>query len=241
MNGQIILSCYLTQREDAQSKSDPRPARWPTNCDATVHDWIGSIRQQNLDGFIFHDQLSEGFIAKWENADDHILFLGPVEWQTPWTAVEERVRIYRDFLFENRDFNWVLTTDLSDVEFFKNPFELMTDPKQLYIGSETNIIGCTKIMCNWMQRTYGEITNRDKPILNPGICGGHRKVLLPFLDEWLAEMGRALEPVPTPPHDIVAFNRVLYRGKFPYTTGWPLHTTFQKYETADYGAAIRHK
>jgi len=56
---------------------------------------------------------------------------------------------------------------------------------------------------------------------------------------WLSEMYVA--GVPKPPHDIVAFNRVMYRENIPCLTGKPVHTVFRWYEGPESGCCIRHK
>ena len=230
INGNIALTCYLTNRIDPQ-----RHVRWKTDDDAAVATWIRSLTRCGLRGVIFHDNLSEGFCERW--ASDNVAFQ-QVQWRTLWSAAEERVRIYRDWLRDN-PCEWVLTTDLSDVEFYQNPFPLINDPAVLYIGSEPALIGRT-ILKKWMLRAYGEVLFGDRPVLNPGIVGGHGKTLLAFLNQWLDEMERAIQPTP-PPHDIVAFNRLVYRENIPFVTGHPLHTVFRLNESSDKGAAIRHK
>jgi hypothetical protein len=234
----IILSVYLTQRDDPQSKWDPRPARWKPDSDSVVRGWIQSVRRLNLDGFIFHDGLSEEFIDRWEGESDRVVFIGPVEWKTNWSSLEERVVIYRDFLLEHRrSFDFVLTTDLFDVEFLADPFKVMTDPTQIYVGSEPHLIGHS-IVGDWMRAAYGQVYFADRPTLNCGIVGGQADRLLLFLERWLEEMNQTVKPAPLP-IDMTAFNRLIYREKIPYVTGQPLHTNFKKYENA--GAAIRHK
>ena len=66
------------------------------------------------------------------------------------------------------------------------------------------------------------------------------EVLIAFFRRWLEEMAAAIQPTP-PPHDIVAFNRLIYRENIPFVTGHPLHTKFQAEEPASSGAAIKHK
>jgi hypothetical protein len=188
-----------------------------------------------MKGIIFHDGLSVDFCEDWGGAVQFKM----VSWQTPWTAAEERVRIYRDWL-QGNSYDKVLTTDLPDVQFFTNPFPLMDNPDMLYIGSEPKLIGNSKWLMRRMLETYGEVTDTDKPILNPGIVGGSRERMLTFLDQWLDEMGRVIKPT-SPPHDICAFNRVIYREHIPFVTGYPLHTVFRSNQSADCGAAIRHK
>lgn len=233
----ICLTVYLTGRDDPQHYNAPRPPRWAPDCDETVRIWIESLTRCGLKGIIFHDELSDEFIQRWTSTQVHFV---RVTWSTPWTAAEERVQIYHDWLCMMRHYDWVCTTDLSDVEFHRSPFDVMWDPGVVYIGSETNTIGEVTLMQDWMRRTYGHVTNGDRIILNPGIVAGQSQRLLDFLGRWIAEMQRAITPTP-PPHDIVAFNRLLYRERIPYITGHPLHTTFRQNEGPESGAAIRHK
>lgn len=236
----IILTCYLTQRDDPQAKWDPRPQRWAPDRDEIVKEWIESIRRLNLDGYIFHDGLSEEFIDKWEDDSDRVIFIGPVQWTTEWGPDEERFAIYRNFLAEHhKSFDYALLTDVSDVQFHADPFMVITDPINLYIGSEPHLIGHS-IVGDWMKAAYGKVDFADRPTLNPGIVGGHVETLLSFLNRWLKEMTKAVKPAPLP-IDIAAFNRLIYREKIPYITGQPLHTRFKKCEGPESGAAIRHK
>ncbi len=236
----VILTCYLTQRDDPQSVWDPRPKRWATDSDDKVKDWIQSIRRLNLDGIIFHDGLSKEFIERWEGASDRVNFIGPLQWTTEWGPDEERFMIYRNFMaLHHRSLDIVLTTDISDVILLSNPFEVMTDPTKIYIGSEPHLIGHS-IVGDWMKAAFGKAYYADRPTLNPGIIGGQVDTLLAFLDCLLAEMDQAVKPAPLP-IDIAAFNRLIYREKIPYVTGHPLHTRFKRYEGAESGAAIRHK
>jgi len=226
------MTVYLTQRPDPQR----RGKMWAPDDDVVVRTWIRSLQYCGLMGIIFHDGLSPDFTAKWDSED---VMFWPITWKTPWTAAEERVQIYLDWL---HDFpcDWVCTTDLADVEFYRDPFEVIHDPNMLYIGSETETIGEVVILQQWMTRTYGEITDKNRVILNPGIVGGSYYRIVDFLRRWLAEMGRAIEPT-QPPHDIVAFNRLIYREQIPFVTGPQLHTIFRAHEGPESGAAIRHK
>lgn len=227
----IVLTCYLTQRPDPQ-----RNELWPDNRDATVKFWIESLRRCDLTAVIFHDGLSPAFIDKW--SDEHVCF-ELVAWTGPgWSVLEERFRIYRDWLQDN-ECDWCLTTDLSDVEFYRDPFELMTDQNVLYIGSEQNRIGGTCI-AEWMRRAYGGVAYPDRQILNPGILGGSRARLIYFCNRVLGDLRGVLRRT-HPPVDVAVVNRIIYRERLAFVTGYPLHTYFRGNEGPSSGAAIRHK
>ena len=225
-----VLSCYLTQRPDPQ-----RGITWAKDDDAIVHDWIQSVKRVGLRGVILHDTLSESFCERW--AGDGVSF-EEITWHTPWTAAEERVYAYREWIADNKP-DWVMTTDISDVEFYRDPFLIMTDPNLLYIGIEQGIIANTCV-AKWMMDAYGEVTTPLSPILNPGICGGSYATMYSFLSLWYCELWKAKQPTP-PPHDICGFNRVIYREKLPFGPSFPLHTRFRANEGPDSGCAIKHK
>jgi len=230
MSNDIVLSCYLIGKDDPQ-----RRLRWPADNDATVATWIRSLHSVGLRGVIFHDGLSPEFCHKW---DGFRVEFRMIEWVTPWTAAEERVAIYRAAIASEPDWDRILMTDLSDVEFHFDPFPLMADRSKLYVGSEVELLGAT-ILRLWSKAAYGEIKFPDRPVLNCGIVGGHRAPIMHLLNVWMAEM--ALAGVPPPPHDIVAFNRVMYGLALPYFTGGPLHTAFRKNQGPESGCCIRHK
>ncbi len=234
----ICLSSYLIKKPDPQAPEvRGRPKFWPTDSDKIVKNWIESLRRLNLRGVIFYDDLSTDFIAKW--ADDNIQFQY-VEWDNAvWKANEERFNIYHKWLTEHTDIDIAMTTDLSDVEFFKNPFELMLDYQKLYIGIETWTASIKNCVGRRMLNNFGEITNTDKMILNPGILGGNRVLLIEFLDKLIKEM--KLGKLGSPGLNLVAFNRIIYRENLPFIAGPPLHTKFKAYESIDSGCYIRHK
>src|SRR5512139_1315653 len=119
----IVLTVYLTRRIDPQ-----RQIQWRADCDDVVQTWIGSVLRFGLQGIIFHDGLSPAFVERWSS--QYVRFM-PVTWQTPWTAAEERVRVYLDWLAVFHS-DWVLTTDLADVEFYRDPFEVVSHPAFVY-------------------------------------------------------------------------------------------------------------
>jgi hypothetical protein len=230
MNINVVLTVYLTQRQDPQRK-----ITWPPNCDDTVRTWIRSVERCHLTGIIFHDSLSSEFVEKWES--EAVMFW-PIRWATAWTAAEERAHIYRDWLLTN-ECDWVCATDL-DAEVYRDPFEIINDPAVLYIGSENETIGEVMLFQQWMKAAYGKVSFANRMILNPGIIGGCRERVTNFMVRWLEEMDAAIQPTP-PPHDITAFNRLIYRERIPFATGHPLHTRFRANEGPESGAAIRHK
>lgn len=226
----VVLTTYMTQRPDGQ-----RGTTWPANDDRIVRDWIVSLHKLGLRGVILHDGLSDLFQDDW--AAKGVEFLR-VKWATPYTPTEERFTAYADWLREN-DCDRVLMTDLSDVEFFSNPFDLMTSPEAVYCGSEPGTIGENSFVRRQMLDCYGWVTTPERQVVNPGIIGGYRQRMAELLDDLNTEI---FNGGGNPNRDLADFNRIMYR--YPdaqIITGYPLHTEFKKYQGPSSGAAIRHK
>ena len=137
------------------------------------------------------------------------------------------------------DDDWVLMTDISDVEFFKDPYEYMNDPDAIYIGSNDTWREKPK----FHKKLYDVISKSiadewmDNPVINPGILGGKAKTLRKFVSHFaeLLNHTRAYNS------NMVMANRLAYFYDYKIITGYPLHTKFKKHESADSGAYIRHK
>jgi len=225
----VVLSSYLIKKPDPQ-----RNVFWKPNDSDVVKTWIGSVEKFGLNAVIFHDELSSEFCEDWAGA----VRFKQVMWSAPWSATEERFQIYMDWIIQN-ECDLVLTTDISDVEFYLDPFPLMDDPDKIYIGVETWKASTNNCVGRWMKAAFGEVTDTDKMILNPGILGGHRETLIGFLGRLIDEM--RLGRPGSVGLDLVAFNRLIYRDHVPFVAGPPLHTKFMSYESPPCGAAIRHK
>ena len=228
-----VLSCYFTRLPHLQYE-----VQWSKNDFLLMRPWAESVRALGLSAVLFYDELSPAFIRQY--AAYPIQFVKH-NWETPWNATEERFVAYRDWLCRCKDVEYVVTTDFCDVEFYQNPFGVITRPDVLYVGSDPETIGqsvCDTVQ-RWMLNAFGEVTNADKIILNPGILGGYSPFLVSFLAQFIMEMKKGVPGVVG--LDLAAFNRLLYREHIPFCTSFPLHTVLRKNEALSCGCAIRHK
>lgn len=225
-----VLTSYLTERVDTQ-----RDKMWPADDDATVRTFLGSASRLGLRCVVFHDHLSEEFTRRWSLPGVEFV---KMEWRSPWTCYEERHILYWEWLERNVGCEKVLIADLSDVEFYRDPFAVMRDAGLLYIETEPWLIGKTCVG-EAMRQCYGKVSFADNRILNPGLWGGERVLVVDVLTRLVAEFCRATAPGAH--RELSAFNRVIYRGRVPFSSGHPFHTQFKKYEGPESGAAVRHK
>ncbi len=154
----------------------------------------------------------------------------------------ERHFLVRDFL-RTIDDRCVFVTDAADVAFKRDPFELVEaagGARRLFIGREPRRILLCKCVRREMLRQFGAVWFPWRPVLNPGILGGRREVVLEALEcitRLIEAQGDRLEC-----SDMCLVNRAIHAAFAPdeLVTGPPLHSRFKGWEFAT-SAAILHK
>lgn len=228
----LLISCYFTSRRDPQ-----RGELWKPDDFSVMREWYWTARQYlDSDMVLLHDGLSPAFL-------DSLLcttyFCNAKNMDK--SLNDARFYYWRNHI-ANSDCDRALITDISDVEFYKNPFKLMEqgDESTLYIGS--NDVWSekpkfhNKLLQVMSQEQADAIMNR--PLINPGIIGGSKTVVMRFLLEMCRELTycNASENMNMP-----IANKIIYYGDYKISTGHPLHTRFKKYEGRNSGAYVRHK
>lgn len=144
---------------------------------------------------------------------------------------------YRDWLRNHPEAEWVWCVDGTDVEMLNDPFGRMRRDA-LYCGAEERTIndpqagswmrrGATPEVCDWLDG------HPDEQILNMGILGGHRGVLLPAVEALADRVGES-------DWELGAWQQIA-RARYAdrITTGPTVHTRFQADERT--GAWWKHK
>ena len=170
-----------------------------------------------------------------------------------------------------RQLSNVFMTDVSDVTFLKNPFDLIVDDT-LFVGCEQSSNG-TIYKCRdsqWARNCYSwtmagiapgayvsipmlsEISRTrppekcfpywDEDFLNCGIVGGSYDTVMKFLTLYEKIYGSLSKWPEDLPNDMIITTLVAHTHfKNKIKTGLPLHTIFKKYENDHPEAYIVHK
>jgi hypothetical protein len=145
-------------------------------------------------------------------------------------------------------FEYILITDLSDVQIWKDPFpfligyDRLMGENQIYIGSEIN--GGWNWQVNYWRNCWGEWIPekyRNEMFYNPGIVGGHWSIMLNFLSEISFHLKNAKRKNATMSCDMQASWKALDQFRGRIFTGYPLHSRYKVYENSTCGAFIKHK
>jgi hypothetical protein len=219
------------------SSTDPqRHIFWDCNDANAVNKWYHSAVAVGVERLIvFTDDCTPEFALQYPKA----LFVKVPPPDDGLSLNDYRFLLYLSFLKRTREVQKVLMTDLFDVEFFKNPFDAITQHDTLYIGSTVPLKEKLMQRMRLGQVLGFECVDKllEKPLLIPGIVGGYAKVIERFLTELCKELCENAEFNVNMP----CTNKVAWLGKYKVVTGAPLHTQFKKYETAESGCYVRHK
>jgi len=225
----VILTTYLTSREDPQSGRRVAPDRWDL-----VAPWAEGISRCGLRGVILHDSLSSAFIARLQSLGIECVECEPVPATTHTN--NWRYRLAAEWL-GSQPVSSAFITDLFDVAVKADPFSMLRTDFDLWIGVEPWRIDDTTPAGQWMLSRLngmfggpGDLLGQQ--ILNAGIIGGFRAPLLALWWEiWSLVSHRGPNPVVA--SDMAALNALVYRRlelHRVWRAGAPLHSEFKSYQ-----------
>lgn len=151
------------------------------------------------------------------------------------------------YLRDHPDVEYAVICDGTDVEFLADPFPHL-ERGTIVVGDEHQVVGCQWMRDNHDHPRLHEFIDEhaDEPLLNAGVVAGHRRDLLPFLREIIAQWqdmetdrfhGKAGEQV----GDMGVFNYVAHTWERARIVHGPRWTSPFKTETRPEHSLIRHK
>lgn len=145
---------------------------------------------------------------------------------------------YRDYLNIHPEIDNVFMVDATDVEVKVNPFDYI-DPKSIYCGDEESDLKNIWLKKHHYSDKTKELFDMDYKLLNAGIVGGSRKIVLSFLDimrDYISKGNCGMT-------DMAIFNLTL-RKYFNYALvhGRRVNTAFKAFDKVNRsGSWFKHK
>jgi len=226
-----IVSCLFTTCIDPL-----RGIKW--NFDSRIMDnWYNSgveicKSHNDIKLIVFHDGLDNNFLSKYDL--EYITFV-----QVP-NCGEYSPHDYRWFIYENfaqnNEFDKVFFTDISDIVIKSNPFQSL-DPNTLYMGNEQHHTWNNSWALprnEYYKSKLEDFTqvfesNNSGPFLNAGILGGHRDIVIKFLQHIIDYLSITLDK-PYHTTDMIIFNYVIHKHFNTIKHGEPVNSIFHKNE-----------
>lgn len=195
-----------------------------------IEKFYNSIKKNNLNCIIFHNELSDQFVNKYSN--EKIKFQHQII-SNRKSYNDERFFCYLQYLkIHEKEIDKVICTDCFDVQIHKNPFHLIDKKFDICVG-EDNEKGK-----KWIEEkmTKCNLKIKIKKPYNAGIIGGYRIKLVNFFEEMTRMMSNCPEEINS---NMAVLNYMLNSKKWKILSGFPLHNKFRSFNNQ--GAHIQHK
>ena len=212
----VVLSNYFTSKPDPQ-----RGIAWNSNDLKIIEDWYLSVVKLKLNAVIFHDHCSDYFIRQLTTDRISFAYYEPKE-----DLMNARFRCFYNHILESQ-YSKVFCTDISDVIVMKDPFPLINNDS-LVCGSEEKRIGEGAFMRESQRRIFNKVSYNDKILLNCGIIGGYKDIILGLLRKMVIAFNKTGNK---PNSDMAIFNHVVYENGMKIITGSEVHSIFGAEET----------
>jgi len=196
-----VLTSYFTKKKHPNSPNDSHVVG--RGEDGFVHnnefsyieDWYNSVSELGINGYIFHDGLTEEFCSSHES--EKIKFI-KVE-DSDWSNLDYRWVCYRDFL-KNNKFESVFLTDCSDVKVVKNPELVISEFPEVDLFVCKDTLRLSQFPYMSFHREFGlddamwfMLNQNNIDLINMGVIGGSSDNINLFLDSYVSfrsEIGR---------------------------------------------------
>lgn len=195
----VIFTVYCNLKKDPQRNQFVEQNNYNY-----ISPWYRTMKEKDLHGIIFCDNVSDDFIKKHQTPKIRFLKIKLGK----YSINDERFFIYYNFLISNPQLNYkyILMTDVSDVEININPFTLMqSNPDNIYVGmnfhADKGVDANTRSPAwydrrEWKIKPFNDILQKSNydssggfkrddhyQIWSAGILGGEKETMLHLLSE----------------------------------------------------------
>ena len=239
----VIFTSYFTSSIDPQ-----RARKRKANQFQYMKRWYASVNSLGLRAIVFHDDLESRFVEKVsnQNIEFHRVLL------SERSTNDARFYVWYRYLIDHPTISHVLLSDISDVEYQKDPFHLMDLlGNWLYIGQDIDLFPNMESM-PWLMRRLrqcfgdesvnsGEVSKVKKLqfVYNAGVIGGPRGIVLTFLHHVINTLDL------TPSHlncNMAVVNYIAHKYFDDHIfTGFPLTSRFMAQQSNPKAVYVIHK
>ena len=187
---------------------------------------------------IFHDGLDRDFINRYSKK--WVKFVHVDTLRLPMGPKDIRLILALEYIKENPQWENVFIVDSLTVKCICNPFKAVdSNPNSLFIASEKKKLASNSMFLKKLNKIGEKVNEEDieeRPTLNADVLGGHRDVIIPFLEsvqDLLERLHKLFKEYNggaySIRHNMIAVNYVaLFYDNL--LTGHPLHTQNKNYQ-----------
>jgi hypothetical protein len=255
----IAIACGFNYKKDPQRRKITKASR------GYMRLWYTSIHKQpNMKGILLGNMYDEAFRMEYATEQVEFVYVDPESHPSfvddPKSAlysINDQVYFVVDWYLKNGrnlqdNVEYVVVTDLGDVEFLNDPFPFMAamdgvmQHPQVYVGEEFGVAeGELKWLDNVFWRCFKERNQHRFMMYNSGIVGGTFKTLSEFISKMIVQFKSVPDKKKRKNCNMAIFGRVIFDDyQSNVISGYPLHSKFREpfqRELSDGMAYIRHK
>jgi hypothetical protein len=208
-----------------------------------IKPWYNSVKSLGLNGFVFHDNLSDEFIYEYETENIKFIKVHPSEYSNnDW-----RFFCYRNFLEDNK-FDNVFLSDGSDVIVVQDPNEIVSKYPDfdLFVCRDSLMLEEFPYIefheRYKLENLFYFLINKNRlELINMGVIGGSYSNVMQFLNHFCTTRIKMGDP---------DFNADMWVGQYVFRhllsnkkimVGDPFTSNFKQYETNRKDVFFIHK
>jgi hypothetical protein len=240
-----VFTCYLTKIKDSQ-----RNYYFPKNMEAIFYPLMIGCIKNNINLYIFHDNVSDYMINNITRKNKNIYFIKTRDNFSKMSNNDYRFKLYYEYIKINKNHfknKFILFSDATDVFINKNPIDYMEKNKdKLIICNEINT------SMNHFFNHYSEqlkilkqninISKKNinlKTPLNAGVWGGHIDTIFNFLEKYVKKMEKISQEHPFINCNNLLLNIMCFNNNMRVDS--TIFSPFKEYLFADDNYYIYHK
>lgn len=248
-NNSIICTTYFSKKPHPNDPND----QWVVgrNSDGTVIQndikyiapWYNSIKNLDLNGIIFYDNLTDEFIEKYETSKIHFVQVNTSDYSNnDW-----RFFVYRDY-FSKHKYDSVFLTDGSDVSVVNNPNDILKKYPHIdfFLCKDSILLGEFPYLhvhdqAKWENLPWFIKNIKKLPLINMGVIGGNFDNIRQFLNNFCETRIQLANP---DFNSDMWVGQYVFRYKLSYKNlllGEPFTSNFKKYENDRKDVYFIHK
>ena len=237
----VIMSQYFTSVESTQYHKQFSNSNF-----RFMQKWFSTAAKLGVKLVIFHDGISDQFQKDLKDYYSNVEFV-KVDGFRGRTQNDVRYYLQYDYLIEHPEISRIITTDMRDVAFLANPFDVMMEiGDYLYVGVDNSFhlsawsnkgVSSQMKICHSKDLDMKEV--ELQPFFNSGVTGGTRHYMLAYLTQMIWYFNRA------PPRNNcnMATVAVVYHRHFRDVifSGYPFQSAYKIGIIGPKFVAIKHK
>ena len=213
-----------------------------------MQDWLISANKLGIQAIIFHDSLEDNFIQRIHNKYENVVFQKVTEFKGRRTPNDYRFYLQYNYLKEHPEISNVLLSDIRDITFYRDPFEVMQvlGSSMVYVGMDVSYYTNSwshayprGLINACYRREANTLSVTSDPFYNAGVIGATRQVMMNYLKHITDSLNTTPRSRNCNMATVTIVTHKLFRDRA--FSGYPFQAAFKMDIPGPQGLAVKHK